>query len=170
MRLRNALGSVVVGLGLLLVGCVKKEATGSDAEVGARRSVFVPGQDVTLAKQVYSGYTTRTRTVIRSAAEWTSVWAQIHGAEQPPPGVVQPDFTSEMAVVAAMGEKASGGFDIAIDSVTVHERGVIVYVTETSPGSNCMTTGALTHPVHAVRAPRTIGTTLWREKSVTQAC
>jgi hypothetical protein len=108
--------------------------------------------------------------VIRDAAEWPEVWSRIHGEQVPPPPIVQPDFDTEMAVVAAMGEKASGGFDIVVDSVTRHERGAIVYITEHSPGSGCMTTGALTQPVHAVRAPRTDGTIWWRERSVMDNC
>jgi hypothetical protein len=132
--------------------------------------VFVPAQAVTLAKQSYSGITARERLVIRDATEWPAMWSRIHGAETPPPDVVQPDFNTEMAIVAAMGEKTSGGFDIVIDSVTQHERGSIVYVTERSPGTGCMTTGALTQPVHAVRAPKTDGTIWWRERSVVDNC
>jgi hypothetical protein len=132
--------------------------------------VFVPAQDATLAKQFHSGMTAQERVVISKASEWTATWSRIHDPQQPPPVVVQPDFATEMAVVAAMGEKASGGFDISIDSVTRHERGSIVYVTEKTPGPACMTTGALTQPVHAVRAPRTDGDIWWRERTLTENC
>ena len=156
---------------LLFSGACRREATrANDTEAGARLSVFVPAQAETLAKLSNSGITARERLVIRDATEWPAMWSRIHGAETPPPDVVQPDFNSEMAVVAAMGEKTSGGFDIVIDSVTQHERGSIVYVTERSPGSGCMTTGALTQPVHAVRAPKTDGTIWWRERSVVDNC
>jgi hypothetical protein len=156
---------------LLLTGaCESGETVPLDGDAGPRLSVLVPTQDVTLAQQYYSGMTTRERLVIRSAAEWPATWSRIHGAQTPPSDVVEPDFNTEMAVVAAMGEKPTGGFDIVIDSVTRHERGVVVYVTERSPGPGCMTTQALTQPVHAVRAPRTDGMIWWRERATTENC
>ena len=149
-------------------GCMSTGA--NNAEAGPRLSVFVPTQDATLAKQTVSGITARERLVIRDPTEWPTMWSRIHAAQSPPPAVVQPDFNAEMAVVAALGEKPSGGFDIVIDSVTRHERGSIVYVTERSPGSGCMTTAVVTQPVHAVRAPKTDGTIWWRERSLVDNC
>jgi len=170
MRPKIAFGAAVLSLAVMNAGCEGKPATGSDPDAGARLSVFVPTNDVTLAKTFNSGITTRERVVIRSASEWPATWLRLHGAEQPPPDVGQLDFATEMAVVAAMGEKTSGGFDITIDSVTRHERGSVVHVTEKTPGSGCMTTEALTQPVHAVRAPRTDGEIWWRERTVTENC
>lgn len=172
MRTRrpHVVRSLTLGALLLDAACARPEAAPLDAGEGSQLSVFVPAQDVTLAKQYYSGMTARERVVIRVAAEWPATWSRIHGAQTPPPDVVQPDFNTEMAVVAAMGEKPTGGFDIAIDSIARHERGAIVYVTERSPGPGCMTTQALTQPVHAVRAPKTEGTIGWRERSVVENC
>jgi len=170
MRPKIAFGAAALSLAVMNAGCEGKPATGSDPDAGARLSVFVPVQIVTLAKQFNSGITARERVVIRSAFEWPATWLRLQGAEHPPPDVFQPDFASEMAVVAAMGEKTSGGFDISIDSVTRHERGSIVYVTEKTPGPGCMTTEAITQPVHAVRAPRTDGQVWWRERTVTENC
>ncbi len=171
MRFRAIDGWSTLLVVLTIAGGCKGQATrGNNAEAGPRLSVFVPTQNATLAKEQFSGIIALERLVIRDATEWPAMWSRIHAAQNPVPDVVQPDFTTEMAVVAAMGEKASGGFDIGIDSVTQHERGSIVYVTEHSPGSGCMTTGALSQPVHAVRAPKTDGTIWWRERSVVDKC
>ena len=167
--MRIAAASLLAVL-MIATGCRREATRANDTEAGARLSVFIPTQDLTLAKRANSGITARERLVIRDASEWPAMWSRIHGAESPQPDVVQPDFTKDMAVVAAMGEKSSGGFDIVIDSVTQHERGSIVYVTERSPGANCMATAALTQPVHAVRAPRTDGTIWWRERIVVDNC
>jgi hypothetical protein len=164
--MKRALAVIVAALAC----ACSRDDDASPLGVGARVSVFVPTQDVTLAKQLSSGMTSSERLVVRADVDWLPVWARIHGTQQPAPNVVRPDFGSEMALVAALGEKPSGGFDIVIDSVTRHERGAIVYVTETSPGPNCMTTGALTQPVHAVRAPRTDGLIQWHERSITNSC
>ena len=162
--------SAMLVLLIIAGGCRGGASSANSSEEGARLSVFVPSANATLAKESVSGITAHERLVIRDVTEWPAMWARIHGAQNPPPPIVQPDFATEMAVVAAMGEKASGGFDIVIDSVTRHERGSIVYVTEHSPGSGCMTTGALSQPVHAVRAPKTDGTIWWREGNVVDNC
>jgi hypothetical protein len=161
--------------GLLCVTTVaaacRGESTGSpDPDAGARQSVFVPTQDVTLAKQSYSGMDARERLVVQSAAEWSSLWERIHGKQSPVPPIVQPDFNTEVALVAAMGEKPSGGYTITIDSITRHERGSIVYVTEESPGQTCFTPAVLTQAVHAIRAPKTDGTIRWRERTEVANC
>lgn len=172
MRLNARCSSarVVAALIIQVSGCRNGATIAGDEDVGARLSVFVPSEDVTLAKELYGGMTVRERLVIRSASEWPAIWSRIHGSLTPPPDVVQPDFGTEVAVVAAMGEKSTGGFEIVIDSVTRHSRGSIVYITEQGPGSNCMTTQALTQPVHAVRAPRTDGSIWWRERSIGENC
>ena len=170
MRQKIAFRAAMVSVVALGAGCKGSPSTGSDPDAGARLSVFVPAQDVTLAKQFNSGIIARELVVVRNASEWPATWSRIHGSQQPTPDVVQPDFATEMAVVAAMGEKPSGGFDISIDSVTHHERGSIVHVTEKTPGPGCMTTGALTQPVHAVRAPRSDGNVWWRERTMTENC
>ena len=170
MRLSAVWKCRIVCVAIIACACRQESAGASDKDAGARLSVFVPTADVTLAQQQYSGMNTRERVLVRSADEWAAIWARMHAGQEPSPSVVQPDFSTEMAVVAAMGKESTGGFDIVIDSVTVHERGVVVYVTEKSPGANCMTTDALTQPVHAVRAPKTDGSVWWRERTAVENC
>lgn len=153
-----------------LAACARNEAASPDGSLGVRQSVFVPSQDLTLAQQTYSGYTSRERQVVRSASEWPSIWSKMHAGQSPEPAPVTPDFNNEDAVIAAMGEKNSGGYSITIDSVTRHERGSIVFVTEKSPSPACITPAVITHPVHAVRAPRSAGPYQWRERSLTVDC
>jgi hypothetical protein len=152
-------------------GACRSESTGSsDPDAGARHAVFVPAEDVTLARQFYSGIDARERLVVQSAAEWSSLWERIHGRQAPVPPIVQPDFNTEVVLVATMGEKPSGGYTITIDSITRHERGSIVYVTEKSPSQSCFTPAVITQAVHAIRAPRTDGTTWWRERTAVETC
>jgi hypothetical protein len=126
---------------------------------------------MTLTETWFSGDTAgRTRFAVRTQTEWDAVWTRTHSAQEPPPTVVSPDFATEMAVVATMGGKPSSGFAIRIDSVAMHEKGAIVFVTERSPGASCITLAVLTAPMHAVRAPRTDGTIWWRERAITDNC
>jgi hypothetical protein len=159
----------IFGSGLLIASCGGGETVPIATDVGPRLSVYVPTQHATLAQLFNSGMTAKELFVVRNAPEWTRVWSRMHGAQQPLPVQVQPDFATEVALVAAMGEKPSGGFEIVIDSVTRHEHGSIVYVTEKTPGPSCITTGALTQPVHALRAPRS-DVVLWRERTLVVNC
>jgi len=155
----------------IIAGACRQESTGAyDPDAGARLSVFVPAEDVTLAKQSYSGMDARERLTVQSANEWSGVWSRIHSTQSPIPPIVEPDFNTEVALVAAMGEKPSGGFTITIDSITRHERGSIVFVTEKSPGESCITPAVLTQAVHAIRAPRSEGMTWWRERTAVENC
>ena len=167
-RLRHEV--LVIGLSWLVIACDRGETAPTDGTLGDRQSVFLPSQDVTLAQQTYSGYTTRERAVVQSANEWPAIWSKIHSGQSPEPAVVTPDFANEEAIIAAMGEKNSGGYSITIDSVTRHERGSVVYVTEKSPSQSCITPAVVTHPVHAVRAPRSSGPYQWHERSLTVDC
>ena len=168
MRLK-AVGNMVF-VAAVAVACRSESTGSSDPDAGARQSVFVPTEDVTLAKQFYSGLGARERTVVQSSTEWATLWERIHANQSPVPPIVQPDFNTEVALVATMGEKPSGGHTITIDSVTLHERGSVVWVTEKSPSETCFTPAVMTQAVHAIRAPKTEGTVWWREKTTVENC
>ncbi len=117
-----------------------------------------------------SGLRTPQRTVVRDAAAWQELWAAIwrdHGAAAPLPAV---DFSREMVVVVALGERNSGGHSILIDSATVSDGSLQVWVRSISPGPNCVTAGALTEPVDAARLPRVEGRVEFRESSEVSDC
>ena len=170
MRLTTAWKYGIVCVATIAGACRQESAVSQDPDAGARQSVFVPTEDVTLARSLYSGIDTRERLIIQSAAEWSSVWERIHGRQSPTPPIAQLDFNTEVGFVATMGEKPSGGYTITIDSVTRHERGSIVYVTEKSPSDTCFTPAVLTQAVHAIRAPKTDGSIWWRERATVENC
>ena len=170
MRLNAAWKYAIVCVATIAGACRQESTVSQDPDAGARQSVFVPTEDVTLVKQFYSGVDARERLVVQTAAEWSSLWERIHSRQSPVPPIVQPDFNSEVALVATMGEKPSGGYTITIDSVTRHERGSIVYVTEKSPSDTCFTPAVLTQAVHAIRAPKTDGGIWWRERATVENC
>jgi hypothetical protein len=53
-------------------------------------------------------------------------------------------------VVAAAGQRPSGGHEIVVDRVSQTDGELAVEVVETTPGPNCMTTSSLTQPVDVV--------------------
>jgi protease stability complex PrcB-like protein len=72
----------------------------------------------------------------------------------PIPAPPQIDFSREMIAFVALGERATGGFTILVDSAATTSSGVVIWVGTVSPGSRCGTTQAFTQPVDIARLPR----------------
>ena len=101
-----------------------------------------------------SGIRERAQHIVRDSAGWVALWTQLyarHGSPPPPPPF---DPTREQFVLVALGQRATGGYNILLDSAAVVRDSVLVYVTTSAPGPRCGTTGALTHPVDVARMPR----------------
>lgn len=124
----------------------------------------------TLFTEAYSGMENARRVVVRDAAGWRALWGEIVGARTPRPEAPAVDFGSEMVIVAAMGQRGSGGHSIAIDEVRADDGGLAVVVRETAPGRGCFVTQALTAPVTAVRVPAHDGPVRFIEQKETQDC
>ena len=74
-----------------------------------------------------------------------------------------------MVLAAAMGNRNSGGFTIAIDRLSFGSE-VLVDVLATSPGRNCAVTASLTQPVDAVVVSRTDAPVRFQESATVHDC
>ena len=98
------------------------------------------------------------REVIRNREEFIDFWKRLHG-RVPPGGFVIPlpeiDFSKEMIVVAAMGQRPSSGYSILIDGACEVDGQIEVFVSsveEVSCGMGVFP--SMTAPADAVRLPR----------------
>jgi len=112
----------------------------------------------------------RRRTVINAATEWQDFWNHFTGAIVPKPDLPVIDFAKHMVIVASMGERATGGYAIAIDEVLEEGEGLTARVVEMSPAFGCVFAPVITAPVTAVVVPRNDGTVVFVEETRTQAC
>ncbi len=117
-----------------------------------------------------SGLSTQQRLVVGDSGTWQQVWASIWRRLSPEPPLPQVDFGSEIVVVAAMGERLTGGFTILIDSASETTVGMSIRIRSISPGAGCATTQALTQPVDVARVPRRGGAVAFDERTETQEC
>ena len=119
-----------------------------------------------------NGYPSKTpfRLVIRNLDEFSDFWKGL--ISRVPPGQWTPalpeiDFSKEMIIVAAMGERQSSGYGIIIDGACEVDGKVEVFVTSQEGGISC---GAvlmvLTAPADAVRIPKTDLPVVFREIQV----
>ncbi len=90
------------------------------------------------------------RVLVRTDAEWTTLWRQ-HHPDKPRPAV---DFSKEMVVGVFMGSRPNAGFSTAIVSVTAANGALIVRYAEKLPAPGSISAQVLTFPFHLVAIPR----------------
>ena len=100
------------------------------------------------------GPSTRQRLVIHDQATWAAFWTSVTWNVRPAPPVPEIDFTTSDVIVAAMGMRGTGGFDIDVVQVADTPTQRWVVVNETTAGRNCMTIQAFTYPFDVVRVPK----------------
>src|SRR5687768_11485813 len=161
MRSFKLLASVVV------VGATIGCEAGTVAVEVPEGAVQLATQDMPpeVAQYLYTGINNRRRLLIEDAAAWTALWQEVTANYQPPPPVPTIDFNAESVVLAAMGQRNSGGYEILIDSVHEADGKMYVTVREVSPGGNCFVTAALSAPVMAVRVAKRNITAVFVERT-----
>jgi hypothetical protein len=88
------------------------------------------------------------RLVIRDANGWDQFWSELAVGDRP-----DVDFSRDIVVAVAAGQRSTGGHEIVVDRVTQADGELRIDVLEKSPGPNCMTTASLTQPVDVVVVP-----------------
>ena len=105
----------------------------------------------TVDKGIYSGVKERLQIVIREQSEWKDFW-QRHAsikANQPPPPTI--NFGDQIVVAVFLGDKSTGGYEIAIISAERSNGVLTVSFSEKEPRPGAITTQAFTQPFHIVR-------------------
>ena len=122
------------------------------------------------AYRMTSGIAEQRRIVVRDSTSWATLWPTIVGSHSPRPPVPVVDFASEMLLVVTMGSRPSGGYIIAIDSISMAADTLRVLVREQSPGPRCGMPAIITAPVAVARMERTELPVLFRTREVVRDC
>jgi len=163
----------------LIAGCVALASCGGrDAsqaqdrprDLGTRTAAWIPDPAATILHAAYSGVQDSARGAISEPAPWQDMWNLLTSGNQPRPPLPAVDFSTDDVLFVSLGRRSSGGHDIRIDSVVRYQARTVVYLTRTSPGPTCMTTQALTAPVHVVRLPRLVRPLEFHELFSQHAC
>jgi hypothetical protein len=120
-----------------------------------------------IGQWAHSGIADSRRMVIQDQEAWTAFWTELGVGERP-----EVDFKRNVVIAVAMGQRSSGGYDIAVQGVSGAAGELTVDVVETSPAPTCATTMALTQPVDVVVALGAAGSRSWnfRERKETREC
>jgi hypothetical protein len=157
-------GSVLAAVGLCL-GCGAGQAA-TRPERGIATS-FPP--EVVAATQ-HSGQREKAYLVIRSAEEAARAWPALWKSQARPPLMPAVDFSREMLVVAAIGERVGAGFQVTVADALAEGFVLEIGVVETRPGEGCVTESVPTTPAVVARLPRFEGRVEFVEFVVTERC
>jgi protease stability complex PrcB-like protein len=128
---------------------VSTETTGATEEKGYAAYGDGAGLEVRrIGQWTRTGVGEARRLVIRDANAWANFWSELGVGDRP-----AVDFTRDMVVAVAAGQRPTGGYEIAVDRVRQADGELTVEVVETAPGPNCVTTASLTQPVDVVVIP-----------------
>jgi len=117
------------------------------------------------------------RLVVRDRAAWEDIWKRIHsiGPSHLPdpatPALPEIDFSREMVIVAAMGQRPTSGYGIIIDRAYAYERNYRLEVlVRNVENRKCGGLTVVTSPVDIVRLPKTDRSVVFREIEVELDC
>jgi hypothetical protein len=102
----------------------------------------------TIGQWTRTGIGESRRLIIRDANAWAAFWSELGVGDRP-----AVDFTRDVVVAVAAGQRPTGGYEIAVDRVRQANGELTVEVVETTPGPNCRTTTSLTQPVDVIVVP-----------------
>jgi hypothetical protein len=154
--------------GALAIGACQTAPAGPDAPPPG--AATVTAQEVLSIQNQWSGYEAATTQLITTPQAWATAWQVIHRDMAPQPPLPAVNFDSHVLLLAAMGQRSSGGHSIRITGVQAHNNVFYAAVTETAPGPNCMTTTVMTAPVHVVQVPRQGASATFNVTRTTQSC
>lgn len=93
------------------------------------------------------------RLVIRNANDWAAAWALITpDAGQSPPTI---DFSQQMVVLAALGTQPDAGYSIRVDSASIIDGELTIFVGTSTAAPSCGRALIITRPVDIAWLPRT---------------
>jgi hypothetical protein len=118
----------------------------------------------------HSGLRESQRLVVRTPEALAETWAAIWARHSPIPELPDVDFTREMLVVTALGERPTGGYGILIDSAFETPSGITIGVRTISPGQGCVVTQAVTQPVDLARLARSDAPVQFRAQAEVHRC
>ncbi|HET7462474.1 MAG TPA: protease complex subunit PrcB family protein [Longimicrobium sp.] len=161
-----------------LAGCAPAREAQTDAPSLEARTAMQqdslplrrPPEALQRAFRYSSGVETAMRETLRDATAWRALWTRLTSRAGPPVPPPEVDFAREMVLVAALGQRSSGGYAIRIESVRQAGGEMVATVVQTSPGPRCGVTGALTAPADVVIVPRSDAAVRWTVRETVTDC
>ena len=112
-----------------------------------------PVSFTTIQKGPLSGIDTARQVVVRSEAEWKTLWRE-HQPDREEPTV---DFSRSIIVALFMGSRRTAGYGIEVTRVERTGDDLTVFYRQTTPPPDAMTAQVITAPFHIIQVNRAPG-------------
>jgi len=103
----------------------------------------------------YVSFDEKRMLVINSEKDFTKLWNDVYVNLDQIPSFPEVDLNKYTVIAVFMGAQRTGGFDIKIDKIANINDKLVIEVTESAPGVNCMVTDAITKPYDMVKISKT---------------
>jgi len=103
----------------------------------------------------YVSFEEKRMLVINDEKDYIQLWNDVYANLDQLPKIPDVDLKKYTVAAVFMGWQKSGGYDVKIDKITNINDKLVIEVTETSPGVNCMVTDGITKPYDVVKIPKT---------------
>lgn len=137
-------------LSILLIAVISTMAFSCSSQ-GSEESV-VPFEVIHSGANV--GFEDKRQVLLTNNDDYQKLMAEVYKNFDQLPRIPEVDFTKNDVVAVFMGTRSSGGYGISVDKIIKRSDAVTVYINETTPGKNCMSTDALTQPYQLVKVPK----------------
>ncbi len=111
----------------------------------------------TVARGDQSGFQGPQQLVIRTREGWQAAWARHASNRLPPPPCPEIDFSRDMVVVLALGDRPSAGFGLEVESVAKDGAFLRIRARERAPAKGTAQAAVVSRPFHILRVPRSPG-------------
>ena len=112
--------------------------------------------------------------VIDNETDWCSVWSELYRDTPDPPPCDRTlvDFAGEVALLASVGVRSSGGYAVRIVCAQAADVSGLIeaFVEESAPGDGCVVTLAITYPFAIVRVARPVSAATFHLSTVRHDC
>lgn len=141
----------LVAFTALLTACRSTSTPASDAMAGDA----VPFR--TIARGYQSGVATAAIEVAHNADEWRALWTRHTSNALPRPPLPEVDWSKEMVVSVALGERSSAGFGVEITQLALDKGVLRVVALEKKPAKDAIVPMVITQPFHMIATARRDG-------------
>ena len=144
---RYVRSSLVLLVALLSAACTVT-ATSEEQEVPAVGAASADA--IELQSSQHCGLTAPGVVLVRSQAQWRELGRTLRTSL---PAEQLPDFDNHWLVIAALGQKPTGGFSVELASARQSGDQLELRLRQSAPGPDDMVTQALTTPCSIIRVP-----------------
>ena len=117
----------------------------------------------------YSAIEEKREVLLNNNDDYQKLMTEVYKNLDQMPRIPVVDFNKNSVIAVFIGNRSNGGFMVSIDSIT-EGKNLTVNITETTPGSNCMVTDAITRPFSLVKIPKTDSKPVFKTKQIVKDC